>query len=178
MLRSRGKFYNWFYMQSHTYRSEITMFLPCTTSDTPRCIRLRVILNIHRSGKNPLAHQQGSHSLNTSAKQHPQTTILPVATNKARHIREWYRTVSKSSGVSVLYSLSQRSFFSHYFLVNPLLVPIVASKVQQSVNMSIFGCFGFLTDTISKKEKEKSSHPQIAAGLGVHLGSLNVLSQG
>lgn len=63
------------------------MFLPRTTSDTPRCIRLRVILNIHRSGKNPLAHQQGSHSLNTSAKQHPQTTILPVATNKARHIK-------------------------------------------------------------------------------------------
>lgn len=52
------------------------------------------------SGTNLPAHQQVSHSLNTSAEQHPQTTALPVATNKARHIRAQYRTISNSPGVA------------------------------------------------------------------------------
>lgn len=63
---------------------------------------------------------------------------LPVATNKARHIRVQYRTVSDSPGVAVLYSLSQRLFFAHYFLVDPHLVPTVTSTEQQWTHSSFF----------------------------------------
>lgn len=48
-------------------------------------------------------------------------------------------------------SLSQRLFFSHYFLIDPQIAPTVTFKVQQSVNMTqyklfyscSFCCFGF-----------------------------------
>lgn len=74
--------------------------------------------------------------------------------------------------------LSQRLFFSHYFLVDPRLVPTVTSKVQQSVDaMHAVFFFGVLAAPgVLLTGFPKSSHSQIAAGLRVRPGSLNVLS--
>lgn len=64
--------------------------------------------------------------------------------------------------------LSQRLFFSHYFLVDPRLVPTVTSKVQQSVDtmqavfFRVSAALVFLLTGFPK-----SSHSQIAAGLRV-----------
>lgn len=95
----------------------------------------------------PVCHPQGqartlwlisrSHtSLNTSARQHPPTTTLPVTTNKARHIAAQYRIISNSPGVAVPTppAVRVKGYFSLIiFLVDPHLVPTVTSTVQQSV---------------------------------------------
>lgn len=73
--------------------------------------------------------------------------------------------------------LSQRLFFSHYFLVDPRLVPtpLLSAAVSEydacCFLFRVLAALGFLWIGFPK-----SSHSQIAAGLRVHLGSPNVLS--
>lgn len=149
------------------------MCMSCIDSATPPRICLCVVANIHGVRQEPSGPSAGLTQ--------PQHLCRAASTNnnsacgykQGEAHQSTIQNRFKLTGSCSPPQLSQRLFFSHYFLVDPRLVPTVTSKEQQSVNtMHEF----WLLWVSYWQDFQKSSHSQIAAGLRVHLGSLNVLS--
>lgn len=150
----------------------------CIDSATPSCICLCVMVNIHGVRQEPSGPSAGLTQ--------PQHLCQAASTNnncacgykQGKAHQSTIQNHFKLTGSCSPPQLSQRLFFSHYFLVDPRLVATfnlqrtaVSEYDARWFLSGVLAALGFLLTGFSK-----SSHSQIAAGLRVHLGSLNVLS--